>query len=418
MLRRLSPFTLLLTLAGSAGADTIVLTDGRQIEADHAWFEGTELRYRKSGTLYAVPRRLVSRVDAAGATGALLDPEVLRSRESLTAGHAAEALRFARLALFRNPGSVPGLQALAAAQLALGDPARARESAETALGLEPRSAATREILGDAFAGLGDTAAAREEYERALALRPEPRVQKKLDALGTRAATVSSARFRIRYDGAADEPMGLAVLRELDAAWEEYEKRLGLAPDLPVTVVLQTATSFRDTTRAPEWAAAWNDGGIRVPVMGLERPTPGLVRVLRHELAHSFVASRTGRNCPTWLHEGIAQWLEGGDPAREDPGLTARARAGHLRRLESLEPPFVGLPETEAAVAYAESLSAVAHLIRLRGEAGLRRLIEALADGFPAAEALPVAFALSYAELQRGWEEHLRHPEGGAAAASR
>ena len=151
------------------------------------------------------------------------------------------------------------------------------------------------------------------------------MRKKLDALFTSAASVSSARFRIRYDGAADEPLGLAVLQVLDSAWDEYERRLGFAPTLPVTVVLQTATTFRDTTRAPDWAAAWNDGTIRVPVAGIDRPTPGLVQVLRHELAHSFVAARAGASCPTWLHEGLAQWLEGGDPEREDARLARLAR---------------------------------------------------------------------------------------------
>jgi len=405
--RRLLVPALLLTLARLAGADAIVLTNGRVIEADHAWFEGSELRYRKEGALYAVPRPLVLRVDTSGAPGALLDPDVLRSRDSLAAGNAAEALRLARLALFHDPGSVAGLQALGAAQLALADPTRARETAETARGLDPRDPATLELLGDALAGLGDPAAAREQYHAALALRLDPRVQKKLEALATGAASVSSARFRIRYDGGADEPLGLAVLRVLDGAWEEYERRLGFAPELPVTVVLQTATSFRDTTRAPDWAAAWNDGTIRVPVMGLERPSPSLVHVLRHELAHSFVASRTGGNCPTWLHEGLAQWLEGGDPTREDGALAALARSGRLRRLESLELPFMGLSEAEATAAYAQSLSIVAYLVRLRGEEGVRRIIGALGDGLPAAEALPVTYALSYGELQRAWEQDLK-----------
>jgi tetratricopeptide (TPR) repeat protein len=416
--RRLVP-ALVLTFAACASADTIVLTDGRLIEAEHAWFEGTELRYRRDGTLWAVPRSLVLRVDPGVADVALVDPDVLKSRESLSAGDAPAALRYARLALFRDAGCVPGLRALAAAQLALGDASRARESAQTALGLDPRSAEARELLGDALAALGDPVAAREQYEAALTLGAGPRTERKLETLGAGVTSVSSARFRIRYDGAADEPMGLAVLRVLDTAWDEYENRLGFTPDLPVTVVLQTATSFRDTTRAPEWVAAWNDGTIRVPVMGLERTTPGLVRVLRHELAHSFVASRAGANCPTWLHEGIAQWLEGGDLAREDAGLVARARAGRLRRLESLESPFVGLSEAEAAAAYAQSLSVVAYLIRLRGEGGLRRLIEALGAGAPAVEALPVAFSLSYGELQRGWEDHLRRTDlGDASAASR
>jgi len=122
-------------------------------------------------------------------------------------------------------------------------------------------------------------------------------------------------------------------------------------------------------RAPEWADGWNDGSIRVPVQGLERPTPRLIKVLRHELAHSFVTARTGNNCPTWLQEGIAQWLEGGDPAREDAQLQTIARAGRLQSLLTLEGPFRGLGEADANLAYGQSLSAVNHILRTSGEAG-------------------------------------------------
>jgi hypothetical protein len=261
-------------------------------------------------------------------------------------------------------------------------------------------------LGDALVEAGDFAAAREQYRLAAAAAPQPRVHRKLEALGPLTGSVSSARFRIRFDGAADEPLGLAVLGVLDQAWEDHERRLGFAPDLPVTVVLQTAAAFRDTTRAPQWAAAWNDGTIRVPVAGLERPTPGLVRVLRHEVAHSFVASRTAANCPTWLQEGLAQWLEGGDPAREDAALSGLARGSSLPRLESLETAFTGLSEAQAQAAYAGSLSAVAYLVGRSGEEGVRRLIAALATGLKAKEALPAAVGLTYGELQRGWERKL------------
>jgi tetratricopeptide (TPR) repeat protein len=407
----------LAALAGPAAADTIVLTSGRVIEADLAWLEGSEVRYRRGGTVYAVPASLVSRVAAADGSATLEDPDIRTSRVRLDAGDAAEALRFARLALFRNPGSVPALQALAAAQVALGDGARAQDSARAALDREPGNPRSLELLGDALAEAGDFASARDQYRLSIAARDEPRVREKLEALGLSAASVSSARFQIQYDGSADEPLGLAVLRLLDDAWEEYEQRLGFAPEFPVTVVLLTATAFRDTTRAPGWAAAWNDGTIRVPVMGLEHPTPSLVRVLRHELAHSFVASRTGTNCPTWLHEGVAQWLEGGDPGREDAGLARRARTAPLPRLESLEPPFVGLSEADATVAYAESLSAVAHLIRRRGEAAVRRLVETLGKGYPAVEALPTALGLSYGELQREWETHLGAGEAAGSPSS-
>jgi hypothetical protein len=390
----------------AGGADSIVLTTGRVIEADHAWLEGPEVRYLRNDTIYSVPRELVARVEASDGGPALVDPDVRKSREQLAAGQAQEALRHARLALFRQPQSVAALQALAAAQIALGDATRARATVTEALSLEPGSPLSLELLGDVLAEAGDFAAAREQYRLAAEAAPQPRVNKKLEALGPVAGSVSSARFRIRFDGDSDEPLGLAVLNVLDQAWEDHERRLGFAPNLPVTVVLQTAKAFQDTTRAPGWAAAWNDGTIRVPVMGLERPTATFVRVLRHEVAHSFVASRTGANCPTWLQEGLAQWLEGGDPDREDESLAKLAHGAALPRLDSLERAFVDLPEARAQVAYAESLSAVAYILKHHGEDAVRRLIAALATGLKAAEALPAAIGLSYAELQRAWENRL------------
>lgn len=414
--RRLASHPLVAALAilsASASADTIVLHNGRRIDASSAWLEGREIRYlTRDGVLFRVERSQVASVESGSGAPALLDPDVSRSDQRLAAGDAADALRLARLALFRQPTSVPALHALAAAQMALGDARRAKETAEQALAADPRNAYSHELLADALAELADFVGAREQYRMSLELDPRPRVQQKLDTVFASAASSSSARLQIRYDGAADQPLGLAVLRVLDLAWAEYQKRLGFAPTRAVTVVLQTATSFRDTTRAPEWAAAWNDGTIRVPVAGIAAPTAGLVRVLRHELAHSFVASRATA-CPTWLHEGVAQWLEGRDARREDAELARVAATKPLPRLESLESPFLGLSEAQATTAYAESFSAVAYIVRLRGEMGLRKLIAALAEGHPAAEALPAALSLSYGELQRDWEAHLQTSVRGA-----
>jgi hypothetical protein len=217
-----------------------------------------------------------------------------------------------------------------------------------------------------------------------------------------------AQFRIRYEGGVNERLGLAVLETLSLAYKEYARRLGFAPEDPVTIVLQMGSAFEEGG-APEWAAGTNDGTIRVPVHGLQEPSSQLVRVLRHELAHSFIASRTAGNCPTWLQEGIAQWLEGGDPARQDQVVAAAAGGGRLLPLLTLEAPFQSLPASDVPLAYAESLSAVAHIIRIRGEAGVGRLLAGLGDRLPSEEALPVAIALSYPEFQKSWEAQVRRP---------
>jgi tetratricopeptide (TPR) repeat protein len=398
-------FALCLCAVFSA-ADTITLTNGRVIDADRAWYEGAEVRYEKDGAIFGLPRDLVQKLDQRSSGGVVLDPDVVRSREQLAAGNPGEALRFARLALYRDPASVPGLRALAQAQLALGEPRRARESAEQATRLDPGDPAAAALLGDVMLALGERLRAEEAYRRSLTLRHDPAVERKLLGL---APAYADAHFRIRYEGSPRESLGVAVLKILDSAYADHSKRLGFSLDSPITVVLQTDSAFAESTRAPEWAEGWNDGTIRIPAAGLELPNPRLQQVLRHELAHSFVASRTGNNCPVWLQEGIAQWLEGGDPTREDAALAPLARSGALPNLLTLEGPFKGLSETQAGIAYAQSLSVVAHIIRKRGEAGLLRIVAALSDRLPAEEALPVSIALSYAELQKSWEDYLKAP---------
>jgi tetratricopeptide (TPR) repeat protein len=390
-------------------ADTIVLTNGRVIEADRTWDQGSQLMYEKNGGTFGLPRSLVQRVDRHAPQEPTADPDVRRARERLAHDDPAEAVRLLHTALLKDPSSLAALQALAQAYLRLGDARSAREAADRALKIDDRNPTSLALKGDALAGMGDRAGADVQYRRSLRVRPDPEIERKLTEAPPGASPGPQARpaqFRVRYDGGVNEPLGMAVVRALTDAHAEFTRRLGGSPEEPITVVLQTEARFQGGA-SPRWAEGMNDGSIRVAVQGLETLTPHLLRVLRHELAHSFTASRTAGNCPTWLQEGIAQWLEGGEPSRSDASLAESARQGKLIPLLSLEGPFEGLSESDAEKAYAESLSAVAFLVGRSGEAGIVRLLSALGDRMPSEEALPVALALSYPELQKAWTDSLR-----------
>jgi tetratricopeptide (TPR) repeat protein len=379
------------------------------IEADRTWYEGTQLRYQKNGGVFGLPKSLVQSIDQRP-TGAQADPEVSQARERLLSGDPAGAARLLRGVLARDARSVIALQVLAEAQLAQGDARAARESASRAAALYDNDPRSHTLLGDALAAIGERVAAQDAYRRSLRLRPDAEVERKIAtlaaALAAAPAPSSRAQFRLRYDGGINEPMGTAVLEVLAGAYDNYAARLHFRPDDPITVVLEMGNSFQDTG-APEWAAGINDGVIHVPLRGMERLSVALVAVLRHELAHSFIRARTSGNCPTWLQEGIAQWLEGGDPRREDAVVAAAARQGRLLPLMTLEGPFQSLPPEQVGLAYAESLSAVTHIVRTRGESAIVRLLAGLGDRLPAEEALPVALALSYPEFQKSWVDALK-----------
>jgi len=374
------------------------------IEADRTWYEGGQLHYEKNGGVFGLPRSLVQSVDQRP-VGPPADPDLAGAREKLRGGDPAGASRQFRSVLARDARSVPALQGLAETQIAMGDARSAQASAARAAALDDLDPRSHVLLGDALAGIGERLAAQDEYRRALRLRPDPEVEKKLSALAA-APSPSRAQFRLRYDGGINEPLGTAVLEVLGGAYDNYAARLRFRPEDPITVVLEMGNSLPDEA-APEWAAGLNDGTIHVPLRGMERLSVALVHVLRHELAHSFIRARTGGNCPVWLQEGIAQWLEGGDPRREDAVVAAAARGGRMLSLLTLEGPFQSLPPEQVGLAYAESLSAVAHIVRTRGEGAIVRLLAGLGDRLPAEEALPVALALSYPEFQKSWEDALK-----------
>jgi tetratricopeptide (TPR) repeat protein len=186
-MRRLSWLLVACAVARSASGDTIVLKNGRVIEADRAWFEGSQVLYEKNGGRFGLPRTLVDRLEQKTPPEPSSDPDVLKARELLAVGAAREAKRFLKLSLNRDPLSIPALQALTEANLRLGEVRAAKESAEKAVRLDDRSPISRELLGDALAATGDFAGAEAQYRKSLQLHVNPEVERKLAELQARPA---------------------------------------------------------------------------------------------------------------------------------------------------------------------------------------------------------------------------------------
>ena len=150
---------------------------------------------------------------------------------------------------------------------------------------------------------------------------------------------------------------------------------------------------------------YQDGAIRIRVETLQRE-PELRRVLRHELAHAVIDQKTKGNCPHWLQEGIAQFLDGTDVRATDAWLLRQT--GPMIPLFRIEGPFRERDPGSREVAYRQSASAVSFLVSRIGRSGLLFLIQRLGEGRPFDRALLEA-GLSYAELQQAWEASLRRP---------
>jgi hypothetical protein len=150
---------------------------------------------------------------------------------------------------------------------------------------------------------------------------------------------------------------------------------------------------------------YQDGAVRIRPETVQKESE-LRRVLRHELTHAIIDQKTKGNCPHWLQEGVAQFLDGTDVRATEAWL--RRQGSPLIPLFRIEGPFRDRDASSREAAYRESASAVSFLVSRVGRSGLLFLIQRLGEGRPFDRAL-LETGLSYTELQQAWESSLRLP---------
>lgn len=295
----------------------------------------------------------------------------------------------------------------------LRDDAHAERELNRAAELNPGEATAYQFLGELYYRKDDLEAAASYWEKAVALNPNnTAVRARLDRIKREHKTEKdfnrdvTSHFLIKYEGREKIEAGRIVLRILEDAYGEIGRALSFYPDHEIQVILYSGQQFQEVTDAPGWSGAVFDGKIRLPIGGIEQETPGLRRVLYHEYAHAAVRAITPR-CPTWLNEGLAQYLEGRElTSHQQSALRKIAEAGTLPRLAHLEGSFMGLGAGQAGYAYLFSLSSVRHMIDTYGMYRVKSLLQELATGADTNKALSNSIMLSYDEFERGWKRSL------------
>ncbi len=129
------------------------------------------------------------------------------------------------------------------------------------------------------------------------------------------------RFVVKYRDTLDAGARRQIVAQLEAAAARIGRMLEYAPQQRTTVVLYEHHEFRHVTRVHAWATGLFDGKIRLPVGRVQPQADELERLAVHEYAHAAIHDLTRGRAPRWLHEGLAQALEG---AASDPILRAPA----------------------------------------------------------------------------------------------
>ena len=198
---------------------------------------------------------------------------------------------------------------------------------------------------------------------------------------------------------------------LEAHYDDLVRELGVTPRSSIPVALYTEQAFFDVTQAPSWSGAVNDGKLRIPINGLVSVTPELSQVLKHELAHSFINQISGGRCPQWLHEGIAQLVEGKSTQSSGRQLSQLFQADHALPFNTLEGNFMGFSAIEARLAYDQSLAAVEFIHSTSGMGDLQRILERIGQGSSTEAALRSTIHSDYRQLQDEVARYLKDRYG-------
>jgi len=240
------------------------------------------------------------------------------------------------------------------------------------------------------------------------------------AVGDRGADGEFARrdsfhFTLYQDVDIDESAGLYgsrkfeqdLLRELEAAFDRLDQILDLRPGKKLVVYVWDPALFdREYRHLFRFPAAGFYGGA-IHIRGDVRITPGLVRVLHHELVHAAFDGEAPRLVlPAWLNEGVAEWFEARALGKRSLGGRERnaigkfARAGSLLPLGDLSAPSLGgFGPDAAAAAYLQSYAFIDHLVARHGERSLVRFLSAVVQSHSLDRGARRAYRSDLAELE-------------------
>jgi tetratricopeptide (TPR) repeat protein len=254
----------------------------------------------------------------------------------------------------------------------------------------------RDDASRALAHLAAVLDADPTHEAARRLRAKVEREARAEAGFRREVTAS---FLVKWRPGADADTRRALLVGLTAARERVVGRLGDAPRERVTVILYDATQFQEVAGVHGWVTGLFDGKIRLPAGGTLPARPDLERTLAHEYAHAAIHDLVRGRAPRWLHEGLAQVLEGATP---DPMLRVPGRP----TLAGLEELLADADPARARTGYDVALWVVQDLLDRGGMPAMRRLMDRLGRGEPISAAVPEVYGLPLAELEHQWRRVL------------
>src|SRR3954463_13910260 len=386
---------------------------------------------------------------ALEATPSSVEAHVFLAEEATDAGRHDEALQELDKALAVNPASLDAHALRAAIRYVTDKPQEFEELAAKTLAIAPRYGDVYRIAGELAAHNYRFDEAVELTRRALALDgSNPQTLGDLGVQLLRTGDEPGARVALEASFKADPYNQLTynllqmmdtldkfvTVRDGDVVMRMHQDEAPVLQEYAVPLAHQAlstlAARYEFTPRGPiliEIFPKHDDFAVRTVglpgmigalgvcfgrVVTMDSPKarpPGEFQweaTLWHELAHVITLQMSNQRVPRWLTEGISVYEE--KKARPEWGremditFAGMLNRGETLKLRDLNSAFQN-PKT-ISLAYFQASLLVEHLVNAFGDAGLRKLVRAYAQGIDTDAALKAALDTDLDQLQVGFDQ--------------
>ena len=416
----------LLAAVAGVGADTVTLTNGTVLSAHRVRVEGSRVILEQSEGRIILPSSAVEEItytsplepaNGEGEPGTRRPFDVVgyltqrfqrqTAQPGGTAPGAAAALlsegrldaakASAESSLRSDPLDLESRLVLAAVALRRGRNSSARDELATILAAEPDNPAALVLAGELAYRQQRLDEAIQHWEHALERQADPLLENRLEQarrelqLAGGHESLFNPLFEVQIDGEVGLDLARQVVDALQQDHQELASELGLDSSPRIPVILYPDADFLASTGLSRHVVlGLFDGKIRVPLGGVFRIDADVRSTLRHELIHALVHIKSEGRAPRWLQEGLAQHFEGSSAQLYESELADLLRSG-------APVPLASYPYWLALVEF----------IQARYGAGtIDGILDQLAAGAEADEALSRELGTDFSGLERAWREDL------------
>lgn len=215
-----------------------------------------------------------------------------------------------------------------------------------------------------------------------------------------------------YDG--DDSFGQGVFDRANQTLDSIENDIGAKVDRQIQIWMYgNQDDFRSALPPgqPEWVGgqSFNDFNV-VMVLASGSSLDYATRGALHEMTHQVIAEAMRgpfpQALPHWMDEGLAVYHQFIPPHLDDflvPPLQRALQQDSLFRLQSLDSNFPASPD-QADVAYGESYSVVAFMIKQYGPDKMKQIFNLFRNGSTSDEAFQQVLGMGTDALENEWRK--------------